>query len=60
VAGIGEIPEEMTVVTAQTNPGTDICPFFVKTASCRFGYRNNSRLGVEKVTHNIIFLFKLT
>jgi U2 small nuclear ribonucleoprotein auxiliary factor 35 kDa subunit-related protein len=62
VAGIGEIPEEMTV-TAQTNPGRDICPFFVKTASCRFGdrcSRNHSRPGVSKVTHNIIFFFKLT
>lgn len=47
----GELPDEMKI-PAETNPGKPICPFFIKTGSCRFGdrcSRNHSRPGISRL-----------
>lgn len=47
----GELPQEL-YESADTNPGKELCPFFMKTASCRFGdrcTRNHSRPCVSRI-----------
>lgn len=51
VDGISEIPVELFEV-AETNPGKELCPFFVKTATCRYGNkctRNHRRPKIGKI-----------
>lgn len=45
------MPPEL-MVEAETNPGKELCQFFVKTASCRFGnqcMRNHKRPKISKI-----------
>lgn len=49
--GTGDVPPEL-LVNADTNPGKEPCPFFVKTSACRFGYkciRNHSRPRLSRI-----------
>lgn len=47
-----KLPEELAVLY-ETRPECDLCPFFMKTACCRFGdecSRNHRYPGISKVS----------
>lgn len=51
VDGLGEIPPELFQI-AETNPGKEVCPFFQKSSTCRFGnkcIRNHQRPKIGKM-----------
>lgn len=51
IDGCGEIPPELFEV-AETNPGKEPCPFFEKSATCRFGnkcMRNHRKQKISKM-----------
>lgn len=51
INGRGSLPIELTG-TNDTNPGRPVCPFFAKTATCRFGdncSRNHGRPQVSSI-----------
>lgn len=51
IVGIGDLPPEMTV-DANTNPGKELCQYFTRMATCRYGYNciwNHQRPKISKV-----------
>lgn len=51
LSGNGEVPDEL-LKGSETNPDAVVCPFFFKTAACRFGdscSRNHKSPGISKV-----------
>lgn len=51
IDGLCEIPSELLEV-AETNPGKELCPFFSKVATCRFGnkcLRNHRRQKIGRI-----------
>lgn len=51
ISGNGSLPDELNV-SAESNPGKAMCPFFEKTSTCRYGNkcsRNHCRPGVSRL-----------
>lgn len=51
IEGFGEVPAEL-MVEAETNPTKELCSFFAKTASCRYGHKcikNHKRYKLSKI-----------
>lgn len=51
IEGLGDQPPEL-LVDAETNPSKELCQYFVKMASCRFGHnciRNHQRPKISKL-----------
>lgn len=49
INGVGAFPDELGTLT-DSNPGRELCSFFIKTASCQYGVkcsRNHQRPGVS-------------
>lgn len=54
VGDSSEPPQEL-LIYHETRPNTELCPFFIKTACCRFGdqcSRNHQYPGISKVGIN--------
>ncbi|KAJ6633726.1 U2 small nuclear ribonucleoprotein auxiliary factor 35 kDa subunit-related protein 1, partial [Pseudolycoriella hygida] len=51
IQGSSNVPDELKV-NAESNPGKPMCPFFEKTATCRYGMkcsRNHRRPGISRL-----------
>lgn len=57
VTGDSSEPPQELLIYHETRPNTELCPFFFKTACCRFGdqcSRNHQYPGISKVS---IYIF---
>lgn len=58
--GDSEDPPDELLISRESRPNTNLCPFFLKTACCRFGdecSRNHQYPGISKVSLTLIKLY---
>lgn len=61
LSGDSNEPPPELLVSSETKPSHELCPFFVKTGCCRFGNqcsRNHQFPGISKVRHFYPYFFQ--